>query len=288
MGKLLKKKDSTGSAEAELITLCTTYSENQERLKKDAVLLFQKRKNYVQDILFVSEKLNGIKNLPDWCVSGINDAITQMESFRLAVKHEDSPKDFVKETNDLGNAYATIDSISGDKGTTIAKLGPTTAMSIATLMGTASTGITISTSSDAAATNAALTWIEDGAKAAVGVGVAVALGVFAPVVGWSVGLGSLSGIIAARKIKKEKNGKIEPVIEQIKHDNMYFEHKLYRLSELISRSDRNEKDRLKKSLIWVENVRPRDYQKWDDAKKDELENLINVVSNTVQLINERI
>jgi hypothetical protein len=288
MNNSLQKNNSKDYSKTELITLCTTYSENQESLKRMAVLLFKKRKNYVQIILSIHEKLNSINSLPDWCMSDINDSLARMESFRLAVQYENSPKDFVEKTDELGNTYATIANVSGNKGTAIAKLGPTTVMAIATVMGTTSTGITISTSSDAAATNAALTWLEGGAIAS-GVGLAasgIALGI--PVVGWVIGLGALSGIIAARKIKKEKNGKVESTIEQIRHDNMNLEPKLYHLSELIDRSDRNEKEHLRNSFSWVENVQPRDYQKWDDAQKDELERLINVVSNTVQLINERI
>ena len=289
MNNSLQKNNSKENSKTELITLCTTYSENQERLKKMAVLLFKKRKNYVQDILSIPQKLNSINNLPDWCISDINDSLARMESFRLAVQYENSPKDFVEKTDGLGNTYATVANVSGNKGTAIAKLGPTTAMAIATVMGTTSTGITISTSSDAAATNAALTWLEGGAIAG-GVGLAassIALSAFVPIVGLAI-VGALSGIIAARKIKKEKDGKVESAIEQIKHDNMNLEPKLYHLSELIERSDRNEKERLRNSLSWVENVQPRDYKKWDNAQKDELEQLINVVSNTVQLINERI
>ena len=70
----LTKNGSKENSKIELMTICSTYSENQERLKRMAVLLFKKRKNYVQDILFIAERLNVIDNLPDWCSSDINDS----------------------------------------------------------------------------------------------------------------------------------------------------------------------------------------------------------------------
>ena len=293
----LTKNGSKENSKIELMTICSTYSENQERLKRMAVLLFKKRKNYVQDILFIAERLNVIDNLPDWCSSDINDSLARMEDFRLAVQYENSPKDFVEKTGELGNTYATIADVSGKKGTAIAKLGPSTAMAIATVMGTKSTGITVNTSSDAAATNAAFAWLGGGAVIGGGTGLAIGsaflgllvpIGFLIPIAGLTIGLGTLSGIVAARRIKKERKEEVESVLDDIKQDNRNLQSLLSRLSELIARSDNNEQNRLKNSVSWITNIQPQDYQKWDDVQKDELEDLINVVSNTVQLINERI
>lgn len=297
MNKLSKTNGSKENSKIELMTICSTYSENQDRLKKMAVILFKKRKCYVQDILFIVERLKVIDNLPDWCTSDINDSLARMDDFRLAIQYENSPKEFVEKTGELGNTYATIEDVSGKKGTAIAKLGPSTSMAIATVMGTESTGITINTSSDAAATNAAFAWLGSGAVIGGGTGLAVGsvvlgllapIGFLVPIVGLTIGLGSLSGIVAARRIKKERKEEVESMIDDIKQDNNNLQALLSRLSELIARSDNNEQKRLKNSVSWITKIQPQDYQKWDSAQKDELEDLINVVSNTVQLINERI
>ena len=332
MNKLSPKNGSIENSKIELMTICSRYSENQELLKKMAVSLFKKRKSYVQDILFIDVRLKSIDNLPDWCTSDIIDSLSRMDDFRLAIKYENSLKEFVEKTGELGNTYATIADVSGKKGTAIEKLGQSTAMAIATVMGTKSTGITVNTSSNAAATNAAFAKlgkdaiIGGGTGLVVGsaiLGLLVPIGFLVPIKGLTIGLGTLSGIVAARKIKKEKKVKsviddigynnrnsnsllsrlseiitsrdnkrgkeeVESLIDDIEHDNENLQTLLSRLSELIARSDNNEQQRLKKTISWITEIQPQDYQKWDNAQKEELEQLINVVSNTVQLINERI
>ena len=100
-------------------------------------------------------------------------------------------------------------------------------------------------------------------------------------------LSRLSEIITSRDNKRGKE-EVESLIDDIEHDNENLQTLLSRLSELIARSDNNEQQRLKKTISWITEIQPQDYQKWDNAQKEELEQLINVVSNTVQLINERI
>ena len=164
-------------------------------------------------------------------------------------------------------------------------------MSIATVLGTASTGTAISALSGVAATNAALAWLGGGAIAAGGSGIAggaLFLGMFGPI-GIAVGAVSAAGGLMLRNSKnKERRAELEKNIDTIKRDIQTIEPKLARLSELIARSNSNQQKRLRPMANWMRNVSPRDYSRWDDDKKHSLEKLVNAISNTAQLINERI
>lgn len=274
----------------ELQRVCYRYASNQKSLKEQALLLYGKRKMYVETLLSIPKKLSNINNLPSWCNNDLLDSLKQIEDFQMAVQYEKSPGKFAKITDETGRTVTIIGSAAA-AGTAIATLGPTAAMSIATVVGTASTGTAISALTGAAATNAALAWLGGGVVAAGGAGIAggnIILGLFGPI-GWAIaGLGTAGGILSARLKNKSKLKEVEVQIDNIKHDNENMMPKLKHLSNLIARSEDNYKNRLEKSLIWLYNVQPKDYQQWDENQKHELERLINAVYNTVQLINERI
>ena len=142
-----------------------------------------------------------------------------------------------------------------------------------------------------AATNAALAWLGGGAIAAGGSGVAggtLLLGMFGPI-GVAVGaVSAVGGIMFMNSKNKEKRAEIEKNINTIKQDIQTIEPKLTKLTTLIARSDNNYQKRLRTMENWMKTVSPRDYSLWDDDKKHSLEKLVNAVSNTAQLINERI
>lgn len=274
----------------ELRNVCSQYAKNQKELQTQALFLYEKRKLYVRILDSVPEILSSINNKPSWCNDDLADSLKQIKDFQMAVQYENSPGRFAELTDETGHTIKIIGSAAAT-GTAIAALGPTAAMSIATVVGTASTGTAISALTGAAATNAALAWLGGGAVAAGGAGIAggnIILGLFGPI-GWAIaGLGTAGGIFAARLKNKSKLKEVEAQIETIKHDNENMVPKLRHLSELIVRSDVNCNKRLKPSLMWLVNVQPKDYQQWDENQKHELERLMNAVSNTVQLINERI
>lgn len=264
----------------ELKQACSKFAHNQEKLKTLAVFLYEKRKSYVKKLNSLSDNLSTIDNLPPWVYDDYNESIEQIKDFEKAVKYEKSPKKFAEITDDTGRTAKIIGSEAGDA---IAKLGPSVAMSIATVIGTASTGTAISALSGIAATNAALAWLSGGIA-----GGSLVLGLFGPI-GWTIaGLGTVGGILAARIKNKDKLKEVQSQIDIIKRDNQNMEPKLVHLSELITRSKDNYQSRLLVSINWLETVQPKDYKKWDDTQKHELEKLINAVANTVQLINERI
>ncbi|MBR6844112.1 MAG: hypothetical protein IKM79_03315 [Bacteroidales bacterium] len=274
----------------ELQYVCSSYAENQQRLKTLAESLYNDRKTYVVLLTSIPDKLSAIDKLPSWCNHDMTESLQQLNDFQLAIEYEESPQKFAEITDDTGRTAKIIGSTAAT-GTAIATLGPTTAMSIATAIGTASTGTAISALSGAAATNAALAWLGGGAVAAGGAGVAggsLLLGMFGPIGLAIASMGTIGGIVAARIKNKKKVKEVENLIDTIKNDNGNLRIKLQHLSELINRSEYNYSNRLKYSIKWLSNVHPKDYKQWDDDQKHELERLINVVSYTVQLINERV
>lgn len=274
----------------ELQDVCSRYADNQERLKTLAVSLYNNRKMYVEKITSIPDELSAIDNLPSWCNQDMTESLQQIKDFQLAIEYEESPHKFAEITDETGRTAKIIGSTAAT-GTAIATLGPTAAMSIATAVGTASTGTAISALSGAAATNAALAWLGGGAVAAGGAGVAggsVVLGLFGPIGLAIAGMGTIGGIVAARFKNKKKVKEVESLIDTIKNDNDNIEIKLQHLSALIVRSEYSYNNRLRVSIKWLYNVHPKDYKQWNDDQKHELERLINSISNTVQLINERV
>lgn len=274
----------------ELKSICSTYAYNQERLKEQAVLLYNNRKKMVNKLLLVPDKLSSIANLPSWCYDELSESLNRIKDFQLAIEYEKYPNEFAEVTDKTGRTAAYIGAGTA-AGAAIATLGPTAAMSIATVIGTASTGTAVSALSGIAATNAALAWLGGGTLAAGGAGIAggsVILGLFGPV-GWAIaGLSTMGGILTARIKNKNDIKKVEEQIDVIKHDNNNMKSKLLHLSELITRSENNFQNKLNASLKWLEMMQPKDYKKWDENQKHELERLFNAISNIVQLINERI
>lgn len=274
----------------ELKTICRSYEMCKNSLKLLAGELYYKRKEYLKELLSIQKQLSSVKNLPAWCFEDINSAIEQIKDFRTAVEFENNPKKFAEVTDQTGRTAVFIGT-GTVAGAAIATLGPSAAMSIATVLGTASTGTAISALSGVAATNAALAWLGGGAIAAGGSGVAggtLLLGMFGPI-GVAVGaVSTVGGFMFMRSKNKEKRAEIEKNIDTIKRDILTIKPKLTRLSMLIKRSDNNYQLRFIVSINWLKSVQPKDYKQWNDTQRHELEKLINAVSNTVQLINERI
>lgn len=274
----------------ELKQVCKKFAYNQERLKTLAINLYKRRKEYVDALVYLSQRLSTVDNLPSWVYSDFEESLEQIKDFRKAIEYENSPKKFAEITDETGRTAKIIGSAANTE-TAFSKLDSKAAMSIATVIGTVSTGTAISALSGIAATNAALAWLGGGVIAAGGTGIAggsLILGLFGPI-GWTIaGLGTVGGIMTARRKNKDKLKEVESQIDTIKRDNQNMEPKLVHLSELITRSCNNYQSRLLVSINWLNSVQPKDYNKWDDTQKHELEKLINAVAYTVQLINERV
>ena len=275
----------------ELKKICDEYTYKRDRLVKLAQQLFEKRKGYVNTICTIAEELENISGLPKWCEESTNEWFENIRDFQTAVKYENDPQKFEELTIESGRAAAYWAGGAAAAGGALGAFGSTAAMSVATVLGTASTGTAISTLSGAAATNAALAWLGGGAVATGGAGVAggsFILGLFGPIGAAIAGVSAISGIALVRSKNRKQVENIDKHIDSIRHDIQSLDQKIQRLCQIMNRSDYNNKTRLQPTLKWIKKIQPKKYKEWNDDQRHELEKLVNVVSNTVQLINERV
>ncbi len=275
----------------ELKKICDEYTYKRDRLVKLAQQLFEKRKGYVNTICTIAEELENISGLPKWCEESTNEWFENIRDFQTAVKYENDPQKFEELTIESGRAAAYWAGGAAAAGGALGAFGSTAAMSVATVLGTASTGTAISTLSGAAATNAALAWLGGGAVATGGAGVAggsFILGLFGPIGAAIAGVSAISGIALVRSKNRKQVENINKHIDSIRHDIQSLDQKIQRLCQIMNRSDYNNETRLKPTLKWIKKIQPKKYKEWNDDQRHELEKLVNVVSNTVQLINERV
>ena len=191
----------------ELKKICDEYTYKRDRLVKLAQQLFEKRKGYVNTICTIAEELENISGLPKWCEESTNEWFENIRDFQTAVKYENDPQKFEELTIESGRAAAYWAGGAAAAGGALGAFGSTAAMSVATVLGTASTGTAISTLSGAAATNAALAWLGGGAVATGGAGVAggsFILGLFGPIGAAIAGVSAISGIALVRSKNRKQ------------------------------------------------------------------------------------
>ena len=123
-------------------------------------------------------------------------------------------------------------------GVSVAALGPTAAMGVATTFGVASTGTAISALSGAAATNAALAWLGGGALAAGGGGMAAgeAFLAMAGPVGWTIAGVALVGSLLLFRRTRKRNSRLEELFTLISiRDTKKYDLATVELNERIRR-----------------------------------------------------
>jgi len=287
--KKVTRQDKTDEELRLLNSACKTYVKNRTTLKNKAVLLYNNRKAYLKTIQHIQKELSGIQNIPEWGQMDLGDSLIRLESFSLAVKYENNPEELAK--LDKSGRTKTYMGIGIAAGGTTAIWGSTAAMSIATVLGTASTGTAISALGGVAATNAALAWLGGGAVAAGGAGMAggqLLLAMFGPIGVTIAGVSTTAGILVQRSKNKKKAEEIHSKLGEIKHDNKEMRGKLNHLNDLIKRGKSLYESELKPSYDWIKKVMPKNYEHWGDEDKHKLESLLSNVSNMAMLINERI
>ena len=260
----------------ELKKICEEYNRNSRRLLNNAKSLFKERKGYRKDIRTILVVSRKIKNLPNWFVESMNGSMERMEGFEQAIQFEKHPERFAEETDKTGRtaAYMGAGTVTG---AAIVAIGPATAMSIATVLGTASTGTAIGNLSEVAATNAALVWLGGGTLAAGGTGMTVGglvLGMFGPIGAAIADVSAISDFSILRSKNMKMVEEVEKNFDRICHDNLNLAQKIRHLISLKDRSKNNAK-KLQESLKWIKDVQPKDYKMWDDDQKHQLEVLAN-------------
>ena len=189
----------------------TEYNDAYTQMNDKGIQLFNERGRSTDTIEFVEALVNSIANKPKSLEADFEEIETNRENFQGTLDFSQRELQAAREA--AGGAGAGLAA-----GATVAFMGPSAAMWVATTFGTASTGTAISTLSGAAATNAALAWLGGGALAAGGGGMAAgnALLALAGPIGWTIaGATLLSSILlfASKKTKlnKQKNEEIESV-----------------------------------------------------------------------------
>lgn len=170
-------------------------------------------------------------------------------------------------------------------GTTVAVMGPSIAMGVATTFGTASTGTAISTLSGAAATNAAMAWLGGGALTAGGGGMAagnVFLGLTGPI-GWSIiGFGIISTGIMVLKTKTERQ-RLEDVFKAIAYrDIRSYQLAIVELNERIVRI-KQEIPVLKEAVIKSKQFGT-NYEMMTEHQQYNLITFVNLMHASTQLL----
>ncbi|WP_206512568.1 hypothetical protein, partial [Veillonella ratti] len=198
--------------------------------KKAAVKKFEEvRDEYENNVKNIVEKIEEL-----YLVKSESQKVLQ-NAYNLFEKISNRPHKLIKESEEIKFYYELFEketieierlnmkapngrNVVGGvaAGATIAALGPTALMGIATTFGTASTGVAISSLYGAAATNAALAWIGGGTLATGGGGMALGttfLRMTGPV-GW--GIATVVGVAGTIWTRKKNTEVIEKAKENIK------------------------------------------------------------------------
>lgn len=246
-----------------------------------AVNLYSLRKSAAKAIDRIESYINTLANTPKEFVKDVTEVILNIQEFQEAVRIEEENAS----NNIKGAGMATGGIVAGG---TIATLGPTAAMAIATTFGTASTGTAIASLSGAAATNAALAWLGGGAIAAGGGGMVAgnAFLALAGPIGWGIA-GAIvigGGLFAAGK-NKQAAGKADTLANELQQKIAYLQPKIHELKYL-----NKETQKLKSALNISDlvNLYPKDYLLFSDKQKENLAVLINNTRAMGILINKRI
>ena len=256
--------------------------ETQEAISKtnDKIIEFGEYISVLSDALNdMQEHLDKVRNLP----SEQKLEFERAKEIRLAWKQQ---AEKIKKDYDKTRTKSASGGIAGvGVGVSVAALGPTAAMGVATTFGVASTGTAISSLSGAAATNAALAWLGGGALAAGGGGMAAgeAFLALAGPIGWSIaGIGILaSGIFYF--VAKQDQKRLEKTFIQIsKRDVKSYELAIVEINERIERIIK-ESALLKNALIKAE-MYGYDYSAMTKKQQYELGSFVNLVSSSTTLL----
>lgn len=175
------------------------------------------RKNSISTIQRVERYIEGLANRRRDIETKLGNIRLNYKKFVDVMQRLES----VESTNIQNTQTAKLGMAGALGGVAVAQLGKYTAVSIAMLFGTSSTGVAISSLTGAAATNAALAWLGGGAIAAGGAGIAGGSTVVAAMgpIGWVIGGVSLAATLISINLSNEELGRnLETSIRKIKKE----------------------------------------------------------------------
>lgn len=262
-----------------------SYEEKSELVRKQAVTLFELRRDTSADVVTACEQyLSALANAPRELEKSVGELRTEFESFRSTVTEMEKLANDVALKSGGGAAGGALAGIG------VAALAPSAAMAIATTFGTASTGAAISGLTGAAATNAALAWLGGGAIAAGGGGMAAgqALLALAGPVGWAIGG---IAIVGAGTYAWHKNGKIadeaNEKAKEVQKQILILNRAHRKISQLITVTRMHERG-VREQLKRLQAEAPFDYRMFTDDNKQLLGALINNVKALAKLLNRKV
>ncbi|MGI6052677.1 MAG: hypothetical protein ACOYA9_09395 [Bilifractor sp.] len=276
-------QDKITELDRELEQETTNYNDAYTQMNDRGTALFVERNREADLISNIENLINSIANRPKEFEKDFEEIRTNRSKFTESCEFADREIQNARQAASTSGAGLAA-------GASVAFMGPTAAMWVATTFGTASTGAAISTLSGAAASQAALAWLGGGTLAAGGGGVAMghALLALAGPVGWTIAGATLMGsiIIYSRnkmKLNKEKSEEIEKIkknIEQVRETDG-------KVAELLKESS----DVRSKMMDGYQNALSMyngDYSTFTDDQKRQLGALVNGTKTLSALLDETI
>lgn len=248
----------------------TDYNDAYTLMNDKGIQLYVERCRAVDAISNVEDLVNSIANRPKTFDSEFEEIRVNKSHFTDSCEFADRELQAAREA--AGGAGAGLAA-----GASVAFMGPTAAMWVATTFGTASTGTAISTLSGAAATKAALAWLGGGTLAAGGGGTAAgtALLAMAGPIGWTIaGATLLSSILLFAKKKTKLNKQKNEEIESVKQNTEIIKELDGKISQIMNET-KGIMIGLKESYTGCMRLFGGDYSTFSDDERRSLGALVN-------------
>ena len=262
------------------------YNEEADNLANKSIELYQVRDKAIKVVKIVEERINKLANKPKEFETKLEEIDVEIQNFedkQLAITQA------IKEAEIASGSTAATASLSA-LGVTVATLGPTAAMGVATTFGVASTGTAISTLSGAAAESAAIAWLGGGSVAAGGGGMAAgkAFLALAGPVGWGIAGVMLTASVSAGVLANRKNEEVakEAFDEQKKIELLIRQTKksIIDITELINLIEKQEEG------IYLANLSliGMNYSLFTEDEKYQAGALVNSTLSLTAMVNKEI
>ena len=263
-----------------------TYNEKATDLTNKSTELYKSRDKAIKVVKIIEERISKLANKPKEFETKLDEIIVEIQNFedkQLAITRA------IKEAELASGSTAATASLSA-LGVTVATLGPTAAMGVATTFGVASTGTAISSLTGAAANSAALAWLGGGSLAAGGGGVAAgnAFLAMAGPVGWGIAGLMLTASVGAGVFANKKNEEVakEALDEQKKIELLIrqTEKSIIEITELINLIEKQTEGLYLANLSLI----GKDYNLFTDDEKYQAGSLVNSTLSLTSMINKEI
>ena len=262
------------------------YNDEADNLANKSTELYQVREKAVKVVKIIEERISKLANKPKEFETKLEEIDVEIQNFedkQIAISQS------IKEAELASGSTAATASLSA-LGVTVATLGPTAAMGVATTFGVASTGTAISSLTGAAANSAALAWLGGGSVAAGGGGVAAgnAFLALAGPVGWGIAGVMLTASVGAGVVANRKNEEVakEAIEEQKKVELLarQLKEKVIEVTELIELTEKQTEG------IYLANLSltGMDYSLFTDDEKYQAGALVNSTLSLTAMVNKEI